>query len=854
MCRDSLNAIGFFYPPGGKKPQFNRNQFGGNFSGPVLHDHFFFFLDYEGFRQVRKQVASATLPSPAQLSGIFAKTVYDPYNGTAYATGTSVFTSPNISPAAKTIAGLIAGLPGLTSAAANNFTTLQRSNQNADKGNLRLDYNINQKNSVFVRVSQLKLNATDFPIFGLPLDGSSNGKQRILDQQVAAGYTRIINANQLLDVRVGMSQTKAGKFSLSIGTNPGFTFAGLPTDPTVAGGIPGISISGFSALGRQTTNPQMQNPALFDPKVNYSWVKGKHSLKFGYEFEKVWMDVQDTNPLYGSFTFAGAFSRQYIAGKTTQTANTDNYFADFLFGSSNAYSLSSFFLAQLRSTSNFAYVQDDWKVSPRLTLNLGLRSEYGSPYSEKKNRQTNFIPSIALTNPKGAFQQATDSDKYTITPDKNDLGPRVGFAYAADDKTSLRGGFGIGFAHYDRPGSGNVLAINPTQALFVTVPQVAPQAGGNAATFQKIDGGFPAPTLTFDPLTDNITYIDSNRYRDSYVESYYLSMQRQLRKNSLIDVAYVGSHGLKMLQFASYNQKDPNNGFLRPIPTYGDITFAFKEGYSHYDALQVKYEQQMVNGLTLLNSFTYSHALDNSSASLEGATPSPQVFRNLAADYGNSDYNQPLINTTSLVYELPFGNGRQYMNQGGFLNEVLGQWQISAVNQAESGFQFNLIYDPTAASQVSGIASSFRGANLYRPNRVQGVPLTTLNKSLSTGTSLQYVSVSTAAAPTNNALTLPTNTTAIPFGNLARNAGRSPAINYLNLAFNKRFARSIERVNIEFRGELYNVLNHVNFAVPGGTLTQGAAIAGTTSFSQSGGAITATLDPRIVQFGLKVIF
>ena len=850
-----LNAIGFFNPPGGKKPQFNRNQFGGNVNGPIVRDHAFYFLDYEGFRQVRKQVSSATLPTPAQLSGVFSKAVYDPYNGTAYAAGTSILNAADISPAARTIARLVGQLPNLTSAAANNFTTLQRSNNLSDKGDLRLDYTFNQKNSVFARVSQLKLNATDFPIFGLPLDGSSNGKQRILDQQLAVGYTRIINANQLLDVRLGVSKTKAGKFSLSIGTNPGFTFAGLPTDPTVAGGIPGIGITGFAALGRQTTNPQFQNPVLLDPKVNYSWVKGNHSLKFGYEFQQVWMDVQDTNPLYGSFTFSGAYSRPYTAGRTTQTANTDNYVADFLWGASSAYSLSSYFVAQLRTKSHFAYVQDDWKVSPKLTLNVGLRYEYGSPYSEAQNRQTNFVPSLAAGNPKGAFVQATDSNKYTISPDKNDFGPRFGFAYAPDEKTAVRGGFGIGFAHYDRPGSGNVLAINPPEALFVTVTQASPTAGGNSATYQKIDNGFPGSTLTFDPTTDNITYINSDQYRDSYVESYYVSVQRQLRKNTLLDVAYVGNHGVKLLQFGNFNQKDPNNGFARPIPTYGDITYAFREAYSHYDALQVKYEQQMVAGLTLLNSFTYSHALDNAGASLESNTPSPQDIRNLRADYGHSEYNQPLVNTTSLVYDLPFGQGRHFMNTGGFLNAVLGQWQISAINQAESGFQFNIGYTPSTASQVSGIASSFRGANLYRPNRIAGAPLTTFNKKLSTGTSLQYLNLSTAANPTGNALTLPTNNSTNPFGNLARNAGRSPAINFTNIAFNKRFATPVERVNVEFRGELYNIFNHANFATPGGTLTQGAAIATSPgAFVQTGGAITATLDPRIVQFGLKVLF
>lgn len=839
-----LNAIGFFNPPGGKKPQFNRNQFGGNVGGRIIRDHAFFFLDYEGLRQVRKQVSSATLPTPTQLNGVFSKTVYDPYNSTAYAAGTSILTSSNISPIARTIAGYIKALnPG--TAASSNFTTLQRSNNRTDKGDLRLDYTFNQRNSMFVRASQLKTNALDAPVFGLPLDGQSNGNQRILDQQLAGGYTRVIGANQLLDVRVSVSKTKAGKYSTSIGTNPGFTFSGLPTDPTVAGGIPGISITGFAALGRQTTNPQFQNPAVFNPKVNYSWLRGNHSLKFGYEYQKVWMDVQDTNPLYGGFTFGGGFSR-YLNGVAQGTANSDNYFADFLWGATSVYSLSSYFVAKLRTNGSFAYVQDDWKVSPNLTINVGLRYEYVSPYSDAQNRLTNFDPTSAgaQTGSISAFVPASNGNKYGFSPDFNNFGPRVGFSYAPDSNTTVRGGFGISFAHYDRAGSGNVLAINPPNALFTNASQTAPGAGGSSATYVRFDAGFPSNTLTFNPVTANPSYIDGKRYRDSYVESYYLSVQRQLMKNALLDIAYVGNHGLKLLQLANFNQKDPSKNFARPLPAFGDITYPIREAYSHYDSIQVKYEQQMVAGLTLLNSFTYGHALDNAGASLESNTPAPQDIRNLAADYGNSDYNQPLYNVTSLVYELPFGRGQRYMSGGGITNEIVGGWQISAINSAASGYQFNITDTPAANLQVTASSvPTYRGGNIYRPNRINpSAPLYTLDKKRSTGTALQYLNVNNYTPASGPVLAIPTTT---PFGNLARNAGRSPAINFLNLAINKRFAVT-ERANIEFRSELYNILNHTNFTTAGGVANSGN--------TQTGGTITSTLDPRIVQFGLKVIF
>ncbi len=842
-----LNAVGFFRPPGGVKPQFNRNQFGGNVGGPILKDHLFYFLDYEGFRQVRKQVSSATLPTPAQLNGIFSTTVYDPYNGTAYAAGTSVLTSPNTSPAARTVAGLLSALPGLTSATSNNFTTLQRSNNLSDKGDLRFDYTINANNSVFFRISDLKQNATDFPLFGLPLDGNTNGKQRILDQQIAMGYTRVIGANQLLDVRLGLSRTRAGKFSLSIGTNPGFTFPGLPADPTVAGGLPAFSINGFTAFGRQATNPQFQNPSFANPKINYSMVRGKHSLKFGYEYQFQDMTVQDVNPLYGQFLFNGGFSA-YRNGARVNASTSNNYVADFLFGATNQYVLSSYFVAQLRQQSNFAYVQDDWKVLPSLTLNIGARYQYVTPYYEAQNRQSNFNPALANNaNPQDALVPVTSTgNRYGIDPDRNDIAPRFGFAFSPSPVTSIRGGYGISFSHYDRAGSGNVLAINAPQALFsVSVPQIAPSASGGGVnnSYVRLDTGFPANTLTFNTLTDNITYIDSKTYRDSYVHNYYVDVQRQVFKNALVDVAYVGNHALKLLQFINANQKDPLNGYARPYPKFGDITQALREAYGNYNAIQVKYEQQMSGGLTLLNSFSYSHTLDNAGASLESSTPSPQDARNLRADYGNSDYNQPLVNTTSVVYELPFGKGRRYMNSNKYLDELFGQWQVSAVNQAESGYQFNLTYTPPAANQVSGLTSSFRGSNLYRPNIVPGVPQ--IVKGVTNGTSRQYINLAAFSIPSS---------AAGPFGNLARNALRSPAVNFTNVAFNKRFATPFERLNVEFRGELYNIFNHVNFATPGTGITGTQATATVTPGLTSGGAFTSTLDPRIAQFGLKVLF
>ena len=236
---------------------------------------------------------------------------------------------------------------------------------NSDKGDLRLDYQQSPSSSWFLRISDRKENGVNYPVIPLPLDSTANGKIRILDQQVALGYTHLFGANKVLDARLGLSRTKAGKFTLSIGQNA-FTIPGLQTVPAgIAGGLPQVSITNFTTFGRQSTNPQWQDPALLDPKVNFTWVKGKHSLKFGYEYEHIWMAVNDNNPLYGSWTYGGGYS----AISSTKVA--DNYWADFLFGLTSSYQLANYFVVHLRQTLDTAYAQDDWKVLPNLTLNLG---------------------------------------------------------------------------------------------------------------------------------------------------------------------------------------------------------------------------------------------------------------------------------------------------------------------------------------------------------------------------------------------------------------------------------------------------------------------------------------------------
>jgi hypothetical protein len=869
-----LNAAGYFKPTtvGNtgqvvpfKKPTFNRNQFGFNVGGPIIHDKLFYFLDYEGFRQTLTPLSVLTLPTKNELSGILVANVKNPITGQTYAAGTQIPSSAFNPLSAQIVSYFdkIQGLPqsGLatTGLATNDYSAEAPFTDNSDKGDLRLDYHQNQNSSWFLRISDRKETGVNNPVIPLPLDGQTNGTIRVLDQQVALGYTHLFGSNRILDARLGVSRTKAGKYSLSIGDNA-FSIPGLPTNPVVAGGLPSTGITGFTGFGRQSTNPQWQNPSLIDPKINYTWVRGSHSLKFGYEYEHIWMAVNDNNPLYGSFSYAGAYS-------AVGTPVSDSYWADFLFGLTNNYSLANYFVAHLRQTMNSAYAQDDWTVSPKLTLNLGVRWEYGSPYSEENNYISNFDPTTqtVLTITPGAtagngVTPYTGSGVYghtLINPDLNDFAPRLGFAYSFDPKLVLRGGFGTSYVHYTRAGSGDILAINAPQALFVSVTQKTPTAAnvcgaGNAQTscYVTANEGFPSTlATTFNPATDNITWVPKNT-RDSYVESYFLSLQEQLAKNSVLDIAWVGNHGVKLQGFLNGNQKNPSLNFARPFANWpSDITEALNEFHSNYNSLQVRYEQREQHGLTLLNSFTWEHSLDNASASLEGNTPSPQDANNIQADYSQSDYNLPVSDVASLVYEIPVGHGRTFLNHSnGVVNTLVGGWQVSAINTSQAGTPFNLTYTPNSANAVSPqISATYRGANEYRPNVVPGKALTQGRSVRAANTGyIQYVNLS--------ALTLPATKTAAgtllsPFGDASRNPGRTPAFNETDLDLNKRFNTPIEGLKVEFRSELYNIFNHTNLYLPSSGL--GGTLGGAPT---SGGVISSTFEPRIVQFALKLIY
>lgn len=331
-------------------PPFNRNQFGFTFGGPIKKNRAFFFLDYEGFRQIRRVVTFATIPTLTDRQGIFPFPVQNPLTGALYPANTPLPQSA-ITPFASKV---LNELPAPTaSGAANNYSLSQGFKDNTDKYNAKFDYTINSRWSGFTRLGQRKANIFDEPDIPPPSGGGGNGYTDVLNQQLVSGATYIPSATQLLEFRFGVSRTIAGKSPIGLGANTMqavYGIPGLPDDPRIAGGLTAQLVTGFSQFGRQATNPQWQYPTMWNPKVNYSRFMGKHSVKMGYEFQRVHTQVQDVNPLYGEDQYTGQFSRPAGAA-----ANNLYNLSDFMFGLRNRLRLTNLLIANYRQQMHFAY-------------------------------------------------------------------------------------------------------------------------------------------------------------------------------------------------------------------------------------------------------------------------------------------------------------------------------------------------------------------------------------------------------------------------------------------------------------------------------------------------------------------
>jgi hypothetical protein len=852
-----LNAIGPFAAPINKltgkaqKSMLIRNQFGGSFGGPILRDKLFFFADYEGNRQVQATYAAATVPNDLQRQGIFETTagaavpLRNPVTGTVYSNG--VVPTSDWTDLAKLVMNALPS-PNV-SGFSNNYVSFPKASLVDNKGDGRLDYIWSAKTTIFGRYSQHKgdiVDATSIP--GDAGDGG-NGTIHAYNRQIAAGITHAFGANSTLDARVGFTWTQGGKMPYLAGEeslNVEAGIPGLPTDKTVVRRLSNESVKNFSTWGAQTSNPQFQNPFVINPKINYSFLKNRHSMKLGWEYLAINTEVDDFNPVYGGETFSQGFS-QYGGGTSDTGAGEAAYLTDFLTGARDSYQLNNYRIVNYHQYMDYFYFQDDWKLLPSLTVNMGLRYELVTPQFTDGNHLANFDPS---TNTLIQASSGSLFNRALVHTPKLDFAPRFGLAYQVDAKTVIRTAYGLSFDQFNREGGENLLAYNGPYIINSSVNQVAPYAWSGtkqplctddnySGCFRTVMQGYPTTFVDashFSTLLAQTRYIPKN-IPTGYVQSWHLDVQRELTKNTVLTASYIGEHGVHIWVLADLNQAAANvaGGTLsvqarRPIATFTTIEESIPAGFLSYNGLQAKLEHRFSGGIYLLNSFTWSNAIDNASGHLD--TPNGDNSRvnlaNLNGERGQSAYNQPINETLSVVWDLPFGNGRRFANHLPLaVDTLLGGWQLTAINTDTSGQPVNLTYSPSAAYTLSSLLTQ-------RPN-VSGNPINPKSSWVKTSTALTgYLSTTNVTNPTSAAQA---------YGNAGRNSLRDMTFNQLDLGLHKSFRLWNERSTFDLRGEAFNALNKVNYMAPTSNRSSG-----------SFGSITSAFPPRQLQVAGKLTF
>ena len=873
-----FNAVGPFKPASGVKPAFIRNQFGATFGGPVWKDHTFFFLDWESVRLIALSFGTVTLPTAEQRSGVFAVhssptvstpiPLQNPVTGKLYLNG--VIPAADQTPFARAV---LAALPlpnngaaaGTSSAYGSNYSAFPRGTINDDKGDARIDHTFSPKLTVFGVYSQHQTAIFAPPTFGGLAGGNANANVHLYNRQVAFGVTYILSPASLIDFRMGIGHNEGGKSPYGLGTTSLLTSNGItngiPTDPLIVRALNAQSVTGFSQFGTQPASPQFQNPSVINPKANYTFVHRNQSMKIGYEYQAINTQINDYNPSYGQDNYAGKFSA--VAGSPAdafgQLAEAQNL-ADFMLGNRSSYSLTNFFIASVRQRMNFMYFQDDVKVMPNLTVNAGLRYELATPQYEANNKLANFDPNTKT------LIQAKDGSIYNralVNMPLTNFGPRLGFAYSATPSLVLRGGYGVTYTQFNRAGGENNLTYNGPNVVNATITNAKPNGSNlcindtqdQTACFRQTQQGYAVgltSAANFNPLLVTSRYIPKDT-KTGYVQSYHLSVQRQLPGQIVMDIAYVGNKGTHLQILADYNQATvcttatiatcPTLAARRPVLTFNDIEIAYGGGSSNYNSLQFKLEKRYGNGLYLLNSFTWGRTFDLSGGHLETSNGdnSRVNFANPSSDYGRSNYDQPLNNTTSIIYDLPYGRGRRFGTAAPYLADMaLGGWQLTVINAMTSGLPTNLTYS-NSTSNGSNVTDLYT----YRPN-VIGSAVAPASNRVKTSTALTGYLVKVGALQADGSVAttgVSPVTSPNPFGNAQRNMVVGPAFYQTDLGLHKDFRLWSEASMFEFRAEAFNVLNKVNYQAPDGNVS-----------NSTFGNITGFYQPRQLQLAAKVIF
>jgi hypothetical protein len=816
--RDSLFAANAWASnlAGAPKSNLSWNQFGGTLGGPIVKNKLFFFVDYEGFRESYSTPFIETVPTAAEHEGIFYRTVYYPGTKTPLPGNTvpaSLMDPLGVKLLALYPAANITGTVASSGQTINNYSIQAPGTEHDHKGDIKGDYTISDKDNLSLRFSYSRQDIFNSGIFPGLADGSGNqGGAFNTNQSYGGSWNHIFTPAIVNALRFGYTSTNANFTNPSVGgegaTAFGFNIPSASLSPS-NGGLPLINPTNYNDLGTRNFRPQYQKPNLYQVLDNLSIIRGQHDIRMGFETRQKSNTNLNSDRTTPEYDFNGNFTGESLADMLTGevynlTTNTQE-------------------VETILQKAYASYVQDDWKVSKNLTLNLGLRWEYETPFYG-----TGAYHNIGFNFQTGQLIYGNSPTDYMVHPDHLDFGPRVGLAYQAiPNKLVVRGGYGIFYSGEDISGSDVDLAANPPNLLSVNLTEV-----GKGPAPLLLSQAVPANIFSsYNTTTISLTARQPD-YRAPLIEQFNIAVQYQLPLKSTLELAYVGNRGYREFAENAGNQVpfglDGSVAANRPYPEWSGITVGSQVARSWYNALQVKFDKRFTGGWYTLLSYTYASAIDEAGA--WGANTTPQIGADFNLEQGPQAQTPRQNLVFSNVYALPFGHGQHF---GASWNKVvdgfLGGWRIGNILTWRTGLPLNVTLSSTGINPLTNQSYSFYSLNggTLRPNLV-GNPQSGISPEVNRN---DFLNVSAFQVQTLNTP-----------GDASRDVALGPGLFNLDLSLAKQFVFT-ERQHMEIRLEAFNSTNHTQFGNPGTTF-------GTSTF----GVISTAGNPRIVQMAIRYQF
>lgn len=845
LRNSAFNARNFFDPSVG---HLAYNYFGGNVGGPIIKNKLFYFGDILRVTDHQANTNLLTIPTLQQRSGDLSGSttpIYDPFSGNADGTGRvqfpgNVIPANRINPISAKLMSLLPAPNVASTTGNNNFFALLPFYKNTTSYDIKTDWNVTDQDRLTARFSYSRPLVFQAPVFGTLLGGPAQGafEGTGIQRTYSSGlnYTRVFSPNLISEFRFGVAYYNNIATNSDFGTTSSqdLGIPGINLDP-ITSGIVGINLSTFysnNIIGYSASVPWVRAEANIDFANTWTKTLGNHTIKWGGDVRRVrdaLFQMQTFSPR-GVYTFSGGQTALNTGTATAPRATNTSYynnFASFLLDvpSQAGRDLPTYF-PNTRWWQIFMFVQDKWVVTPKLTVDLGLRYElYPPAKGATSGALSNYNPSNNTLEIAGV---GSIPDDLGVRNNFKNFAPRIGAAYRFNTSTVVRAGFGISYTPfldntyaYNYPVRANV-QYDPVGITSSFTPAIIRETG-QPAYFQN---GFPAPTLPSvpssgvlaAPLSQAYFVVDPN-FKNPYIEAWNFAIQRALPWHFVLDVAYVGNHGVG----GSNVQYNLNAATVTGLGTNGQPLFQqfgktanvtkFWGRYSNrYNALQVKFDRRMA-GFTMTTSYTYGKGMGYQNGDDGGLT----FYINQRRNYARNDYDRTHTFVQSYVYDLPFGKGHRWLNNG-IASRIIGGWRVNGILTLMSGTPLTL----TAS-----------GTSLAAPGNTQTVdqvaPVNILN---GIGANSAWFDPKSFAQPTATGV----------FGNTGRNIFSGPGFFNLDASIFKVF-RFTERYNLEVRGEAFSVTNTPQFSNPG------------TSFTSANfGYVTGAGGARGLQLGMKFNF